>query len=1123
MPKIVFCQATFRDDFEGTKRCIERVSPNVDATVIVYDQTLTEEQIGWLHENAEKYRIYPVPHEFRDDLPEMRNAYLRMARELGADWVCVSDPDELYSEELAKNLRRLIERYDAEGYNLLPVPARDQFDNVEWLDDVELLKEVPGGYREVDYWKPLLIFKLYPDTHYEGVGAEGKVHETLRSGVPWKPMNLPREYYYTHMKSALRIWRNACLTPDSMIITDKGLKRVDEVQVGDLVYSKDGRFHRVLDCWKRIYKGRVIRLRSHYGIWVGLTPDHKVMALSSLEAYRLGLDKGAGRTSGAHNYKPEWTVAERCKEELFAFPKPAINKFTLQNIPVTRLSLKPEGRRRGIDTKDPDFWYFLGYWLAEGSFSHRREYEYVDKQGATHKCKYVNLSMNVEDRAKERIIRIIKDKFNRKPSLITRGRLLAITFGHKELADFLENTFGRGSSEKRIPMDFLGLQKRFLVSLIEGLMHGDGTEKPGGGWVLSTVNSSFVAFLALALIKYNIVPSIVEVPPTNFKKGKGFHHKKKIYRIGVSPKEWEALLLSKKGFNLKTRNRLCWNDGKYIYIPTYKKEKLGYIEEQYEGPVYDLTVENEESFATPFIVLHNSRNLYIAGGGDNVGSLNRYWVRLRQICSRLGIKTWNEFEEFVRRGTDDEEFHGWLKDALQAPPTSWGTETRECAKWYFALHGEQITPEVRRLIETRPALTPEIEAENYVTSMYFKILGRHPDEEGKRHYTQLILEGKMSREDLPKILMASDEYRARSAGVPSAPGVVERMKVQVPVDVYVRLDERTFVEALRRSRVYWEVVKPKIDVGDLILGRLSPVKQAEFKRWFYGNRDAIGPRDIAEWVEENMMRPNSIALCIMGFDGALPMIVENIKVTGPYVDEIHVQGDDFSEGSVRILEDLGAEVHIVPWEDNFSDYKNKAISYANTEWVLICDHDEIPTEEMARALRGIVERSDRGRRYNMVSFDVVDVWTEDGKVVSENRSSGGKALLHWNVPEPYYGNPHIWLKPNYYPWKAVHVPYAYRHVKDRGSILPNSVRNVFLGGGGDNVRERNPLWVELRILTRELGIDTWRDFHRYLKRGDIDDRILNVLRRMAEMPWKDDELKDPLRYYYHLHPEERDR
>jgi hypothetical protein len=188
--------------------------------------------------------------------------------------------------------------------------------------------------------------------------------------------------------------------------------------------------------------------------------------------------------------------------------------------------------------------------------------------------------------------------------------------------------------------------------------------------------------------------------------------------------------------------------------------------------------------------------------------------------------------------------------------------------------------------------------------------------------------------------------------------------------------------------------------------------------------------------------------------------------------------------------------------------------------VLICDHDEIPTEEMAKKLREIVERSNRGKNFNLVSFDVIDIWTENGRVVSESRSSGGKPLLHWNVPEPYYGNPHIWLKPNYYPWKTVHAPYAYKHVKDKSSILPNSVRNIFLGGGGDNVRVGNPLWVELRSLTRELGMDTWKQFHQYIKRGNIDKRILDVFKKMSEIPWKDDELKDPLRYYCQLHPKE---
>jgi hypothetical protein len=258
----------------------------------------------------------------------------------------------------------------------------------------------------------------------------------------------------------------------------------------------------------------------------------------------------------------------------------------------------------------------------------------------------------------------------------------------------------------------------------------------------------------------------------------------------------------------------------------------------------------------------------------------------------------------------------------------------------------------------------------------------------------------------------------------------------------------------------------------------------------------------------------------MGYHKVLPKILESISVMSPYVDEIHVQGDDFSEEDITYLETKGASVHIELWRDEFSDYKNKCIAPANTEWVLILDDDEIPTRELAERLHEIVKKSNSGRNYNIVSFDVVDMETLKGEVVSERRSPGGKPLLHWNVPEPYYGNPHIWLKPSYYPWRTVHAPYAYKHIKERGTELPRSVRNVFLGGGGDNTREGNPLWVELRTLTRDLNIDTWKEFDGYLKKGGIDPRLLDILKKLAEMPWKDSELQDPLKYYQQLHPEE---
>lgn len=736
MTKIVFCQATFDQDFDDTKKCIERVSPHVDAMVIAYDQSLSPSQVAELQAN----HAITVFFEWKDNMPEMRNTYCQKAKEIGADWCVVSDPDELFSEELAKNFRRFIEEADTLGYNLLPVHCVDQFDNVEWLDELDKLKETPGGYRETDFWKPLLVFKVYPDTHYEGVGVKKNVHEMLKSSTEMKARNLPKEYPYVHHKSALRIWRNA------------------------------------------------------------------------------------------------------------------------------------------------------------------------------------------------------------------------------------------------------------------------------------------------------------------------------------------------------------------------------------------------------------ARNMFIGGGGDNIGALNPYWTELRKICSSLNIDTWPDFEGQVKTGfhiavdlsgTEDPRFKHWLFDALQAPPTNWGTETRETSKWYYALHKDEVTPEILERIKNPPKLTPEVEVENFVMRAYFEVLGRHPDEEGKKQYVKAILEGLLRREELPGVLRQSPEFKQKSLRAPAGP--TEFVRMQVPVNLDVQINEETFVEAMRRSGILWNVIKPKMDLGGWIIDHLTTRKRREFAEWFYSRRDDITPQDLADWLKGNSPKPDSVALCIMGYNKGLPMIIETIETVGPHVDEIHVQGDDFTEEDVDKMgmaafksSRKSVQIQVEPWRDEYSEYKNKAIEPANTEWVCILDHDEMPTPEMATSLREIIKKSKRCREFNIVSFDVIDVETVEGKPISETRSTGGKPLLHWNVPEPYYGNPHIWLKPNYYGWRMVHVPQAYRHVKDREGILPNSVRNVFLGGGGDNAREQNPAWLELRAITEELRLSIWRDFNAYLKKGKIDAKLLDILKKLAEMPWKDSELRDPLRYYYLLHPDEED-
>jgi len=289
---IIYGQITYDEQFEGTKRCVEEMAPYVDYCIIV-----CEKQRPFTEEQKKTLLKYPnvilMEEEYRDNLPEFRNIYLNKAREIMKQqgkpaWLCVSDSDEFYSEELRKNLRQLIAEYDAKGYNQLGIRCKERFVVHEWMDEIDILKEIPNTSRESNYYK-LLIFKICCDQlRYEGIGIAKRTHETWYCPAhPWRAVYLPPQYTYEHAKSVMQIWRNACLTPDSPILTDRGLIPICEVKVGDKVFSKDGKMHRVAEVWSRYYKGKIVRLRTHYGVWVGLTPDHKIMALSPLQAYQL--------------------------------------------------------------------------------------------------------------------------------------------------------------------------------------------------------------------------------------------------------------------------------------------------------------------------------------------------------------------------------------------------------------------------------------------------------------------------------------------------------------------------------------------------------------------------------------------------------------------------------------------------------------------------------------------------------------------------------------------------------------------------------------------------------------------------------------------------------------------
>jgi len=162
------------------------------------------------------------------------------------------------------------------------------------------------------------------------------------------------------------------------------------------------------------------------------------------------------------------------------------------------------------------------------------------------------------------------------------------------------------------------------------------------------------------------------------------------------------------------------------------------------------------------------RNVFIAGGGNNRGMQNPSWRPLRDLCDGLGIKNWFQAREYFRKGNVDPGLKQWFWDN-RFEGYDYEHEMMEFGRWYFEyLHPEEAAfPDGRvwKLEQSKPDRKKKdaesVAIMSYIESIYLEVLGRHADQEGKEVYTGHVLAGRLKREDLPKILRESKEYKEK--------------------------------------------------------------------------------------------------------------------------------------------------------------------------------------------------------------------------------------------------------------------------------------------------------------------------------------------------------------------------
>lgn len=372
-----------------------------------------------------------------------------------------------------------------------------------------------------------------------------------------------------------------CLTPDTCIFTRNGLVPISQVQENDSVLTRLGTYSKVSRTWSRPHVGPIYRL-SFFGNpnGVGLTGNHEVWV------HRDGTW--------------QWLTAEKIvKGDVVGEP------FVTSNMKERpALSIKDRDGNGPVQNKVLDWSIhtcrFLGYFLADGHLG-------SEDRGS------IWFDFGPDQQAYADDVKLLAKKlFDRSVCFVPHGSSIRCEMSHKGLCTWLRNHCYEekdGKKVKRFPLEIESLNSSAVQGLVVGMVRGDGWDGKyhSSGHVVNFGNSSLSLISAFHLLvgRMGLTSTITVRDP----RGSKFKDGREIKAESCQP-EWSVHVTGDDGLYLRQiisdldhsmKSDSVWRDG------GFRCTKIKSIDvEEYDGLVYDLTVNGDPSFSAPYITLHNS-------------------------------------------------------------------------------------------------------------------------------------------------------------------------------------------------------------------------------------------------------------------------------------------------------------------------------------------------------------------------------------------------------------------------------------------------------------------------------------------------------------------------------------
>lgn len=446
-----------------------------------------------------------------------------------------------------------------------------------------------------------------------------------------------------------------CFPKGTLVLTrDYGYMPIETLKIGDYVLTHKNRWRKITE--RGVTKKPTLTLKGqgHHGLSV--SKEHPFYTSKRSRKWN-----NSKRKYDILYSKPSWTTVSDIKigQDYWGTPI-SIPQVTIPPIP------KPNNRVRSFKiTKE--LMYIIGLYLGNGWIRY-------ETKTSNNKRSRGELILAVNKKKSEALFKKLNNCNNNHLQLTWYRRSCdtcdQIITGAINLVEWIVQEFGKGAQNKTLPSWVYGLDSSLKEALLKGYVETDG-------WTSSTKNK----FFEITTISKKLVYSVKQLVTS-------LGYESSIYlNKNINNCIQGRIVNAKPSFSLRWRKSS-------VQIHTYdenniKFSKIKHISEPTEKPqtVYNIGVEEDESYVVEGIVVHNCKHFSKAKGNVPVSKEIRglAWVVLDWIKA---VKPRVIMLENV------EEFKDWgplieTKNGLRPDPNKKGQTFQEFVE-AIASHGYKI-------------------------------------------------------------------------------------------------------------------------------------------------------------------------------------------------------------------------------------------------------------------------------------------------------------------------------------------------------------------------------------------------------------------------------------------------